>query len=543
MGRSKPRTGIRLPRLLMAQPPPPHYYAENLLAVVRGVQDQYGDLLTASETAFGNRILAASPPAQRLLARLLSRKGHCARVDSLDYREVEDAPGALGELLDAGLIAHCPPLPDIGPLRLLTRGEIERCFPELDARRRKPDLVAEAAARHAPVALHERVARHFPWVALAEEEHFDCHRLLFFGHRRGDLAAFVLRDLGLTRFEPYELRRERRLFQHRADFEEFLALGRIGDFAQGLGATPNLALAQLVLEALWHPASQRLFEHRRSRILNSLGRRLERSRQFDAALACYARSTLPPRRERSVRILHRLGDGDAVARLRAAMRSRPASALEADFAGRFGTARRPSLRVDRLPWPGPLEQSVEATAAQCLTAQGGEAWHLENALPLGLFGLAYWDWVFAPVQGMFVNAFQTAPIDLFWPDFFAARRHCCQDPLELADGPLLARMSETGRTRRGIANRLVDWRALSAPTLDALLSALPAADIRKLVGIVAADLERARTGFPDLTVIHGPGVCEFVEVKGPNDQLRHHQRLWLERLNAAGLPARVLRFR
>lgn len=540
---SPPHLGVCLPRLLAAQPPPQHYYAENLLAVIRSVDGQYGDLLTAAEAAFGNRILAASPPAQRLLARLLSRKGHCARMDTLGYREVRDAPAALRELLDVGIAASCPPLPGVGPLRLLTRAEIERCFPELDATQRKPALIAEAMARHGPAALHEGVARHFPWVALADAEPFECYRLLFFGHRRGDLAAFVLRDLGLMRFEPYELRPERRLFKDRAALDEFRTLCRIGDFAQALGATPHPALANIVLEALWHPASQRLFERRRSRILNGLGRRLERNRHYDAALACYARSALPPGRERTVRILHRLGDGDAAARLRAAMRNCPASALEADFAEHFGKARRRSHHVDQLPWPRPCAQSVEAAAVQALTAEGSQAWHLENALPLGLFGLAYWDWVFAPVAGMFVNAFQTAPTDLFWPDFFAARQDSCQDPLELSDGALLKRMRETSRSRRGIANRLVDWRALTAPTLDALLTALPAAHIRKLLEIVAADLERARTGFPDLTVVHAPGACEFVEVKGPNDQLRSHQRLWLDKLNAASLPARVLQFR
>ena len=151
--------------------------------------------------------------------------------------------------------------------------------------------------------------------------------------------------------------------------------------------------------------------------------------------------------------------------------------------------------------------------------------------------------MFAPVDGMFVNAFQTAPLDLFWPDFFETRRALCADPLRLDDTALRAAMFDTAASRRGIANRLVDWRALDAETLDRVLTGIPMADVRKLLSIVAEDVDRARTGFPDLTAIYEDGSYEFAEVKGPNDQLRHHQRLWIDRLRGAGLPVRVLRFR
>ncbi|MCE2426269.1 MAG: VRR-NUC domain-containing protein, partial [Pseudomonadales bacterium] len=51
------------------------------------------------------------------------------------------------------------------------------------------------------------------------------------------------------------------------------------------------------------------------------------------------------------------------------------------------------------------------------------------------------------------------------------------------------------------------------------------------------------SGFPDLTVVYGPGHYEFVEVKGPGDQLQIHQRLWIEALERRRLPVRVLRYR
>ena len=543
-----------VPLLVATEPPPEHYYAANLLVLIDGVRRQYDDLLNADERAFGAAVAALSQGAQRLFARLVGRKGPEVRVDTLGYAEVAGRDAALAELVAAGLVLACPDASPEDVLRLGTRAELERWFPVAVRRGRavprgrsvcgrKQDLV-EAILDHYPApVVRSRLAWHCPWVALADPARLELYRLLFFGDRRSDLATFVVRDLGIVRYEDYPLCRERRLFPDRAALDAWLALTRIGDYVEELGPAPPPELAAVVVEALWHPARGRLLERRRSRILNGLGRRLERGSAFDAALACYARSTAPPARERTTRILKRLGDVEGVERLRAAMREQPRSALERDFAERFGTVRGTRCPVADFPWDPCYAAGVEEAAAAVLAAPGGTVWHLENALPLGLFGLAYWDWVFAPVDGMFVNAFQSAPIDLFWPDFFATRRALCADPLRLDDGSLRAAMLATARSRRGVANRLVDWRALPAETLDRVLTDIPMADVRKLLAIVVEDLDRARTGFPDLTAVYDGGAYEFVEVKGPTDQLRQHQRLWIDKLRDADLPVRVLRFR
>lgn len=532
------------PRLVATEPPPDHYYADNLLLLIESVHRQYDDLLTPDERAFGATVSALSDEAQRLFARLISRKGPVVRVDTLEYREVPRCDEALGELVEAGLVLACPDVPVETLLGRGRRAELERWYPLEAPAGRKDALVDAILARYPEAVVRSRFAWHCPWVTLAAPERLELYRLLFFGDRRSDLAAFVVRDLGIVRYENYALCRERRLFPDRASLDAWLALARIGDYVEELGAAPQAESAALVVEALWHPARARLLEHRRSRILNRLARRLERSGALDDALSCYARSTASPARERTARILKRLADDTGLEGLRATMRERPRSALERDFAERFGAPRAaPQYAIDDFAWDPSYASRVEAAAAETLVARGGDVWHLENALPLGLFGLAYWHWVFAPVDGVFVNAFQNAPIDLFWPDFFATRRGLCDDPLALDDASLRAAMLATAESRRGIANRLVDWRALDRATLGRVLAGIPMADVRRLLAIVAEDLDRARTGFPDLTAVYEDGSYEFAEVKGPTDQLRRHQRLWIDRLRAADLPVRVLRFR
>ena len=315
-----------MPELSPGQPPPDHYYADNLIALVEGVRQQYGDILTAEEAEFGEGIVAMPASSQRLLARLMSRKGPLVRVDSLNFREIDDTSAALGYLVAEGFVARCPEAPAAALARLLTRAELAQCFgdalapggesaatengscpaaPGADSGRsasapprrsdaRKRDYLEWIERGLTDAEVHRRVERVFPWVALDGVERLDLYRLLFFGDRRRDLSTFVLRDLGLSRYPEYELARERRLFADRAALDAYRALIGLGDHIDELGARPPADAAIPALEALWRPFGNRLFERRRSRMLNRLGRGLERVGEFDAALACYARSSMPP---------------------------------------------------------------------------------------------------------------------------------------------------------------------------------------------------------------------------------------------------------
>ena len=523
--------------------------------MIQTVLDRYGDILTDEERGFGLRVSVSSPQAQRLLARLLGRvsaRDGVIREDSLDYAEVEDVPEALAELAACELIERCPAMPAAAVAGLLTRSEMHRVFWDVAGvgKGTKADHLERIVAVVPPAFCRWRVRRFVGWLRFAESAFLDLYRLLFFGDRHQDLTTFVLRDLGVHRYEPVDLSRETRQFPDREALRQFLDLAVAHDDIGTLfptravdepcdEAARTAAIADLV-RRLWTPLDDRMLERRRSRALNRLGRSLEREREFDGALACYARSTLVPARERRMRILHRLGDGSGVEKLRAEVLESPWAALEADFATRFARSfRRRAAPVKDLVLTGSAAE-IEAQALAHLVADGGIGWHLENHLPMGVFALAYWSWLFAPRPGAFVNAFQTGPADLYWPDFFESREAICEDPL---GGPLKPRLKATARAKAGIANRLFSWHRYTPEVAQAVAANIPEADLRALVEVVREDLAGKRSGFPDLTVIYGPGRYEFVEVKGPGDQLQIHQRLWIEALQGRGLPVRVLRYR
>ena len=542
-------------RLDPGRPPPPSYYADNLLTVIETVLDRYGDILTDEERDFGGRIRGLAPQAQRLLARLLGRvsaRQGTIREDSLDYAEVADVSGALAELASCGLIERCPPMPAETVVGLLTRAEMQRVFWDVDGARKgtKADHLGRILKVSPPVFCRWRVRRFVGWLRFSESAFLDLYRLLFFGDRSQDLTTFVLRDLGVHRYEPVNLSRETRQFPDRETLRRFLDLAVAHEDVRTLfpmravddplDQTMRAAAIADLVQRLWVPLDNRMLERRRSRTLNRMGRSLEREGDFDGALACYARSTLAPARERRMRILQRLGDGAGVEQLRAEVLESPWAALEADFARRFARPfRRRAAPVEDRVLTGSAA-GIEAQALAHLVSDGGIGWHLENHLPMGVFALAYWSWLFAPVPGAFVNAFQTGPVDLYWPDFFKSREAICEDPL---DGPLKPRLEATARAKAGIANRLFSWYRCAPEVAETVAANIPEADLRALVEIVREDLAGKRSGFPDLTVIYGPGRYEFVEVKGPGDQLQIHQRLWIDALERRGLPVRVLRYR
>ena len=103
-----------MPQLVPQQPPPADYYAANVRRVLDHVAGHHQDLLGPEPRAHARSLLAATPAAQRLYARLLTRKGPWIREDKLNYPEVADTSAALAELAHLNLVVRNGPAPASG---------------------------------------------------------------------------------------------------------------------------------------------------------------------------------------------------------------------------------------------------------------------------------------------------------------------------------------------------------------------------------------------------------------------------------------------
>ncbi len=530
------------PTLSPGEAPPPDYYAANLRHLFSHVQDFYEDLLTAQECGYLHAFLSASADGQRLFARLLGRKGPWIRIDKLSYQEIDDLPAALAELERAGLVRLNATAPAEALLGLLTQAERKAALPRVRGTR-KAEWIADCLSRHSDERIRSVLGLRYAWVSLSHYHLVRLVQLLFFGDDHQDTSTFVLQDLGLMRFEGYSLSRAERLFPDRPALERYRRLRRLDRLCHRLDEAE--ALDGWLLEALNVVAQNRQEQRQRDRTLNRLGQQFERAGDFDRALETFGRSRMHPARERRARILKKLEDEAGTRDLVAHIAATPRCAEEVDFAKRFGRrAGRGEEVVTVVPLPEPVEH-IEAHAAALLGANGAFAFHLENALPRSLAGLAYWEQIFAPLPGAFTNPFQTGPLDLFWPDFAEARAEAIAERTAAlsAPGAMKAALAETFAEKYGIANRLVSWRHFDQTVLEVLLRYVPEDALRALAGHVIRWPYRTRNGFPDLTVVYGPGNFEFVEVKGPTDQLQPGQRVWLSAMKELELPARVLKFK
>jgi hypothetical protein len=541
------------------------YYADNFRIVLGTAAERYGDLLTEAESAFYDGFTELSTPAQRLYVRLVSRKGPRFRRDRLDYPEIPDLDRALGELRDAGFADDAPDDEVDLLLSLLLRPELADLVRELTglspgAAPRgglEQSLIREVETAVLRRAVRERVEVIRPLHA----DHVETFRLLFFGNLHQDWTEFVLRDLGVVRFESYELRHDLRRFASRGALEDSLLLYGLRDAFHRLLAADRereaMRTAELVLDRAeaFHPSTHRLRDH----VLEQAGRHLERQGRLDDALRFYRAAKRPPARERRARVLARLGKVEEALALCHRIEEGHRDETEARFAPRFAHQLRrrmgeklpPRRRRHRPAATLAVERrdgaAVEQLALEALEAGGRRGFFSENWLWQGLFGLAFWDVVFAPVEGAFQHPFQYGPLDLHSPDFRAARAAAVERRLDElrsdpAPGPRLMAVYDA---KRDVANRLVAWHQELRPLFELALSRLHGRHLAIVCDRLSRDLRRYRRGFPDLFVLDDEIEAGFrlYEVKGPGDQLRPEQKTWLDYFNDQGIRASILRVR
>jgi len=545
------------------RPLPEGYYVDNFEVLLETVEERYADLLGDIEWAFLERFRDLSLPAKRLYVRLMSRKGPLFRRDRLSYAEIDSVDAAADELEEAGLIDRAPDTEAETLLPLLLRGELVDAVSETfasgpSAGARKDSLMVLLAGLLDPIALRRAIDERIDVIRVRHLDTVWVLRLLFFGNSRQDWTEFVLRDLGVVRYETYELRHDQRRFSTRQMLDDTLWLKRCRqtiDRCLACGEVDEgLASADAMLERL-----ELLDPSVRSRadpILNHVGRFLERQGDLRAALRFYQQASAPPARERQIRVLAKLGRiAEALQRCEE-IAADPRDETEVVFARKFSHRLRrqrgepiPPLARRRRPQQRMVlvkkeKVSVEQLVLEALAAQGRSGFFAENWLWKSLFGLAFWDIVFSPVQGAFHHPFQFGPTDLYSPGFRPSREAAIRDRLDSLEanpdpGPDLMRIYEE---KKGIANHFVGWPEDLRPSLELALSRLTGRHLAWVFDRLSRDLRRYRRGFPDLFVLRDvePGF-ELLEVKAPGDQLRPEQTAWIDYLNDGGIPSGIQR--
>lgn len=539
--------------------PDPLYYLANFQRVIQRVYERYDDLLSTEEQDFYRRLQLLSGDAQALYVRLLTRKGPLFRTSKLRYQEISDQSQAVADLVAQQLVIQPSEINLLDTFPLFTKQEWLELLPGAAAQRlAKAALVPLLQSMTEPVqTIIEQQGETL--IQLNSSEHFATFCLLYFSNGRQDLTEFVLRDLGVYRYENYSLARATRVFTHREQIDKMLSYYRLRDVLDDLASLSREEILALNTQLPAIACSQQqdkcrgntLVQRRIERLRLRLARQLERLEAWQDALALYRQCQQQPSCERQVRILHRLAQYHAAFKLCQQMFDSPSEA-ERTFARQFHPKLLKALgQAATKPAPPALNEvqlfltagdspNVELAVAQSLNVNG-DCFYVENTLFLSMFCLVFWEAIFADVPGAFSNEFQTGPHDFYEEDFASHRsqhlesgwrklEHWQRTPDDLI---------QVAEQKRGIAT---PFHMGFMPAPELLKLAITRISLRHWQIIferLLRDLKENRNGLPDLIYFPNTGGYELVEVKGPGDRLQKNQLRWLHYFAEHQIPCQV----
>ncbi|UPR54586.1 VRR-NUC domain-containing protein [Vibrio cyclitrophicus] len=532
----------------------PTYYLDNFNRLVEHAQTLYPDLLSDDECRWLSAYKRLTISSQCLMVRLLSRKGRWFRSDKLNYVEIPELKTALRELSYSGFIALSHPTEphhllinevELG-LHLLTKPELLNVFPVLKSHRaaKKDELLLLLDQQ--PFDQFQSLT--FDCIYVIESQVIDVLLLLFFANTYQDLSQFVLSDLGLNTFENYPLSKQRRFFTSRDQLNQLIQMRDIQRLYSE-GDRKDGEFLELLLNVIPEESEHRSIARKRSRLINDIARDLERLNLNDQAIFWFRQSTLPPSRERLARIYDKQGELDLMCDIVTQMKTTPSDVSELEVAIKLEDRllRKQGHKVLRTIKPSCKEikleldlnkTRVELAVKQHFENQGWDVYFSENSFLCGLFGLAFWDVIFADVEGAFINRYQHRPLDLYHSDFVDKRTQQIEAAFQTISKHGLNHLLDTYDEKQGIANPFVHWNHFPKALIGQSIKAIPNALVVDLFKVILSDLKLFRTGMPDLIAFKG-GEFHWIEVKGPGDKLQDNQWRWIKEFERLSVPFSV----
>lgn len=546
---------------------PEKYYLDYFEMLISHVQKHYGKLLSKEEKRFIRRFYNLPEDAQCLFLRLVNRRGMYFRMDKISYEEIVDQPAALTVLLKRKffkrLSFHCAG--EIGyVLQTFTKTElIELARHLLDKKAlaalrklRKQELAESLVSQCSPNQVIMLIRSQEVIIRTCHEDALEMLKFLYFGHLEGDMTQFVVRDIGYVKTESYDQAKLKALFKTRQEAEDKLRLSKVyRDFKQlrdELKATADVIFDWFEAQQLCREKLCELALPHFDKLCLRLGKLLEQQQFAEKALKVYQYTETSPSRERQVRLLQKLGETKKALRLCCKISEQPANADERffaeDFMNRVKHKKRTRSATDYLRKSEKIMLNadhqcyVEQGVLSYLEERGHEGVHVENYLWRGMFGLLFWDIIFDQESDAIHNPLQTAPSDLYTPQFLNKRADAINKRLKVLSYP--KRFHNIIRhhhdSKQGMNNPMVGWHDHLLPLVEQCYHYLEPDQISSVLLEMARDLRENTRGFPDLFVWRESSYS-FIEVKSPNDQLSARQLYWLHFFEQQKISAKVIR--
>ncbi len=533
------------------------YHVTNFQRLLDSVYCQFSDLLLPEELALYHSFHNLSYPAQSLYVRLLCRTRDLFRMTQLNYPDIPSLEQSIEELQQARLINVNPSTALECLLPLFTKTELSKAF---NLERASRQLTAPALRQ----LITEQFSENIFETLLANETilqpcfnlEFETYKVCFFGNSYQDLSEFVITELGHVTYESYPLTQATRYFSSRQQIDAQLSYADAHRLLASQECMSDKEQLVAIANQLPNPGDHQGLKRRYQRIITSIGRQLERLQAWADALLVYQLSDYHSSLERQVRVLKKTGALEQawdLCRKMAASCEHP-EALEFTYTMGYQLTRllkRPAQVMGNAPLSvksieqstltlAPGTQSVEYLAASALNTPKQACFYVENHLFTSLLGLLFWDIIFSPIRGAFINPFQRAPLDIHSSDFYQQRQLAIESRLETLKSedwkPIINRHFAE---KAGIANPYVHWGLITKPLLTLSCEKIPANHLTIIFRQILSFPKLFRSGLPDLIYFHETGY-QLVEVKGPGDRLQSNQARWFKVFQDNSIPASLL---
>ena len=175
------------------------------------------------------------------------------------------------------------------------------------------------------------------------------------------------------------------------------------------------------------------------------------------------------------------------------------------------------------------------------------SFHSEGSIVRTLFGLLFFDIIFAPIPGAFETPYQSAPLDIAEDAFYYARKDLIEARLveiEAGAAPDIVDRIDTEHREKGtwcvgvrwdlfgrrdlleVVQVMIAYTIWNQAHFFLFLKSLGGEPLAAICRLLCEDYAARGAGVPDLLVWNANSrECKFVEVKGPGDSLQENQKV------------------
>lgn len=526
---------------------PDKYYLSHFFEMIKHLEVHYQAVFEPAHHEYLKSFYSLSEDAQCAYVRMINRKGLVFNnISFTKYPEISDPMAALKELELTGFLSRVAETDKSLLTEFLTKTELAKWLKKSGIRvassESRSDLILKAQTQHQQLSLQNLDIFSDLFVQRKFAE-LDYLLFLYFGKIQRNLTLYTLRDLGIRQAHTLKGEFKARytaLSDAKNDYFFHSEIERLSEAQSEEEVIAKLEFSRSV------PSSAI-----QDRWLLGLAIKFEDVNQ-DIVLTALRACGSHPARERQARLLHKWDQVEASKKVLEAIMADPHCDEELLFAEDFYSRKFDKKRTGSLTEI--LKNSKQVTLSDVylkkpeqgvihlFEKQGYTAHFVENYLWVGLFGLIFWDELFASPMAKLFNPFDRKPADLMGPDFYNRNEVLLESKLvQMNDiNAIEFIILKTVTDHYGKMNDLFQWTNSLAPMVLDFIKKTKNKNVAHILRTMARRFDVYHSGYPDL-MLEKNGDISFVEVKAEGDSLNYKQLSKARLLREAGFDVEVLR--